>query len=74
MRGFGQSNGEKVLVMVDGVPMNDGMFKTIDWNLVPRDTIEKIEIVRGGGAGAMWGNLAEGGVINIITFIPILMP
>ena len=70
MRGFGQSNGEKVLVMVDGVPMNDGMFKTIDWNLVPRDTIEKIEIVRGGGAGAMWGNLAEGGVINIITRAP----
>jgi len=70
IRGFGQSNGEKVLVMLDGVPMNDGMFKTIDWNLVPRDTIEKIEIVRGGGAGSLWGNLAEGGVINIITRAP----
>ena len=70
MRGFGNSNGEKVLVMVDGVPINDGYFKTINWNLVPRDTIERIEIVRGGGAASLWGNLAEGGVINIVTRAP----
>ncbi|WP_347985837.1 TonB-dependent receptor [Methylomonas sp. AM2-LC] len=70
MRGFGAS-GEKVLVTVDGVPINDGFFRTIDWNQVPKDTIEKIEIIRGGGGAAMWGNLAEGGVINIITREPI---
>jgi len=70
MRGFSNANGEKVLVMVDGVPINDGFFRTIDWNLVPRETIERIEIVRGGGAASLWGNLAEGGVINIITREP----
>ena len=70
IRGFGASGGEKVLVMVDGVPINDGYFRTIDWNMIPRDTIEKIEIVRGGGAATLWGNLAAGGVINIITREP----
>lgn len=71
MRGLGNTGGEKVLVMVDGVPINDGFFKTIDWNQIPKDTIEKIEIVRGGGGGVLWGNLAEGGVINIITKEPV---
>lgn len=70
IRGFGNKGGEKVLVMVDGVPINDGIFKTIDWNQVPKDTIEKIEIIRGGGGATLWGNLAEGGVINIVTREP----
>ena len=70
MRGFGSTGGEKVLVMVDGMPINDGYFKTIDWSQIPKDTIEKVEIVRGGGGAALWGNLAEGGVINIITREP----
>lgn len=70
IRGFGNTNGEKVLVMVDGVPINDGYFKTIDWNQVPKETIDRIEIVRGGGGASLWGNLAEGGVINIITREP----
>jgi outer membrane receptor protein involved in Fe transport len=70
IRGFGNTNGEKVLVMVDGVPINDGYFKTIDWNQVPKETIDRIEIVKGGGGATLWGNLAEGGVINIITREP----
>lgn len=70
IRGFGQSNGEKVLVMMDGVPINDAYYKTIDWNAIPKDNIERIEIVRGGGAAGLWGNLAEGGVINIVTREP----
>ncbi|MGZ4958012.1 MAG: TonB-dependent receptor [Methylomonas sp.] len=70
MRGFGNKGGEKVLVMVDGAPINDGIFRTIDWNQVPKDTIEKIEIIRGGGGATLWGNLAEGGVINIVTREP----
>ena len=66
----GSAGGEKVLVMVDGVPMNDGYFKTVDFSQIPKDTIDKIEIIRGGGGAAMWGNLAMGGVINIITKAP----
>jgi outer membrane receptor protein involved in Fe transport len=70
MRGMGNTGGEKVLVMVDGVPVNDGYFKTVDWSQIPKDTIERVEIIRGGGGAALWGNLAMGGVINVITREP----
>ncbi len=59
-----------VLVMVDGVPMNDAMFRTVDWQQIPKNTIDKIEIIRGGGGASMWGNMASGGIINITTKAP----
>lgn len=70
IRGFGGSGGERTLVMVDGIPANDPFFRYIDWGKIPKDSIERIEIIRGGGATSLWGNLAMGGVINIITRQP----
>ena len=58
-----------VLVMVDGVPINDAYSGFIQWNRVPKENIERIEVVRGGGA-TLWGNYALAGVINIITREP----
>lgn len=60
---------KKVLVLVDGVPVMDPFYTTIEWFRVPLSNIDRIEIVRGGGS-ALWGNLAVGGVINIITKQP----
>lgn len=52
------------LVLVDGVPMNQsGMYQLQD---ISPEMIEKVEIVRGGGA-VLYGSEASGGVINIIT-------
>ena len=52
------------LVLVDGVPINQsGRYNLED---IPTDAVEKIEIVRGGGA-VLYGSEASGGVINIIT-------
>lgn len=53
------------LVMVDGVPMN---FRTgyYDLDTINIADVEKVEIVRGGGA-VLYGSDASGGVINIIT-------
>lgn len=52
------------LVLVDGVPMNQsGMYQLQD---ISTDAVEKIEVVRGGGA-VLYGSEAGGGVINIIT-------
>lgn len=52
------------LVLVDGMPLNQsGRYNLED---IPTDSIEKIEIVRGGGA-VLYGSEAAGGVINIIT-------
>ncbi len=52
------------LVLVNGVPMNiDGKYNLED---IPSDAIEKIEVVKGGGA-ILYGSDATGGVVNIIT-------
>lgn len=52
------------LVLVDGVPINQsGRYNLDDIGL---ENIEKVEVVRGGGA-VLYGSEATGGVINIIT-------
>lgn len=59
-----RGNEKGTLVLVDGVPINqEGRYNLED---IPVDAIEKIEIVRGGGA-VLYGSEASGGVINIIT-------
>lgn len=70
IRGFGNAYGTKTLVLVDGIPINDGYFRTVDWSLVPKGQVDSIEVIRGGGATSLWGNLAMGGVIDIITREP----
>jgi outer membrane receptor protein involved in Fe transport len=66
MRGLA---GIRALVLLDGAPLNDAFFGYVQWNRVPLETVERVEIVRGGGA-ALWGNYAMGGVINIFTRAP----
>ncbi len=61
--------GNQVLMLVNGVPMNNGTYRdgpgqylaTID-----PETIERIEVIRGPGS-VLYGSDAQGGVINIIT-------
>jgi len=63
IRGSG-SNG--VLVLINGVRLNDSRSGGMDLSLIPLNSIEKIEIVRG-GTSALYGADAVGGIINIIT-------
>lgn len=56
----------QVLVLVDGVRMNDSRQGATDLSLLPVEMIERIEIVRG-GTSALYGADALGGVVNIIT-------
>lgn len=61
------ANEGKVLVMLDGHPMNELLYQTVALgNRFPVDGIERIEIIRGPGS-AIYGGSAEYGVINIIT-------
>jgi outer membrane receptor protein involved in Fe transport len=69
MRGL-PTTETRMLVMVDGVPVNDPFFGYIQWNRIPLDNIDHVEIVRGGGS-PLWGNTAMGGVINVITHAPV---
>jgi iron complex outermembrane receptor protein len=63
------SSAEQVLVLLDGVRLNTGAGGSVDFATVPLDSIERIEIVRGGGT-AIYGSDAIGGVVNIITKAP----
>lgn len=58
----GVSNG--TVVMINGTPIN---WRT-NYNLenIPISAVERVEVVRGGGA-VLYGSQATGGVINIIT-------
>ncbi|MBL0105160.1 MAG: TonB-dependent receptor [Bacteroidetes bacterium] len=60
----------KVLLLIDGQEMNDGLYSTIQLgNHYPVENIERIEIIRGPGS-AMYGGNAEYAVINIISGEP----
>lgn len=69
MRGFGGTTEGRVLLLIDGVPMNDLYGGDIEWNRIPVSTIQRIEIVKG-ATSALYGSGAMGGVINIITKNP----
>ncbi|HEX2854648.1 MAG TPA: TonB-dependent receptor [Opitutaceae bacterium] len=66
LRGLGPSGASRSLILLDGVPLNDPFGGWVAWTLVPRESLARAEIVRGGGATA-WGNAALGGVVHLIT-------
>ncbi len=63
MRG---SNSNHVLVMLDGVPLNDPTTGAFDFSELTCDNVARIEVVRG-PHGILYGSSAIGGVVNIIT-------
>lgn len=67
MRGINDMG--KVLVMVDGIPINSSYGGTVEWNMIPPENIQKIEVVRG-PSSSLYGSYAMAGVINIITKKP----
>ncbi|HEX6950453.1 MAG TPA: TonB-dependent receptor plug domain-containing protein, partial [Nitrospira sp.] len=58
----------RALVLLDGVPLNDGFGGWINWGLIPND-LERVEIVPGGSSN-LYGTWAMGGVIHVITRTP----
>jgi outer membrane receptor protein involved in Fe transport len=63
------SKSEQVLVLLDGVRMNTSTRGAFDLSTLPLRQVERIEVIRGGGA-ARYGSDAVGGVISITTRRP----
>lgn len=68
MRGSGLNSKGTVQVMVDGMSLNpiDINHGVLPLNSIPVSNIEKIEVLPGGN-GVLFGDGANGGVINIVT-------
>jgi iron complex outermembrane receptor protein len=73
LRGLGGNAASRTLVLLDGIPVHSPYSTEIFWARIPRHRIERVEVIRGGGASA-WGNLSLGGVINIVTAEPERSP
>ncbi len=61
----GSTSGQ-VLVLLDGQRMNSAQSGDVDLSTIPLSGVQSVEVVRG-GASAMYGADAVGGVVNIIT-------
>jgi outer membrane cobalamin receptor len=64
--GIRGSTAGQVLIMVDGVPVNDPQLGGLDLNLISLDNVDRIEVIRG-SASSLYGADALGGVVNVIT-------
>lgn len=69
MRGFSENANSNTLVLVDGRRLNYSDSRSPDINFIPLHDIDRIEISEG-SSGALFGDQAVGGVINIITSKP----
>ena len=64
--GYVQGLNSRVLMTVDGVPMNQGDRGGINWDILPVDEVQSVEILKGAGS-SMYGSAAFGGVVNVTT-------
>lgn len=67
LRGFGAPAKSNTLILLNGRRLNDIDLAAIDYANIPRDSIDRIEIIRGNAGAVLYGDGAVGGVINIIT-------
>jgi iron complex outermembrane receptor protein len=67
-RGFNNSIGNKLLVLIDGRTVYTPLFSGVFWDAqdVLLEDIEQIEVISGPG-GTLWGTNAVNGVINVTT-------
>src|SRR5688500_3392176 len=68
MRGFsGRRSGQaRVLVLVDGQPINNGYTGAVNWTALTLADVDRVEVVRG-PFSSLYGGSAMGGVVNVLT-------
>lgn len=66
MRGFGANASSNTLILFNGIPLTNPDLMPPDLNVLPIETINKIEIIAG-SESVLYGDDAVGGVINILS-------
>ncbi|HEX2225080.1 MAG TPA: TonB-dependent receptor [Thermoanaerobaculia bacterium] len=60
------AESDQVLLLWNGIPLNSAYFGEINWQFVPTDGVERVEVVRG-PFSALYGSNAVGGVVQVFT-------
>jgi vitamin B12 transporter len=60
------ANSNQTLLLWNGIPLNDPFFGDVNWQFVPTEGVERVEVVRG-PFSALYGSNAMGGVVQVLT-------
>jgi iron complex outermembrane receptor protein len=69
LRGFGSNSSQNMVIMLDGVRLNENELASPVLSSIPIETVERIEIIRG-GSSVLYGEGGTAGVIQIVTRRP----
>lgn len=69
MRGLPANDQSRTLVLLDGIPLNKADEGSVNWNMINKNSIESIKVIKGPGP-AKYGSGAMGGVIDISSKKP----
>ncbi len=65
--------GSRSLIMVDGMSVLTPGVGEINWNTIPMENIEQVEVIKG-ASSVLYGSSALNGIINVRTTRPGLEP
>ncbi len=65
--------GSRALIMVDGMSVLTPGVGEINWNTIPMENIEQVEVIKG-ASSVLYGSSALNGIINVRTTRPGLEP
>lgn len=75
IRGLAPFRSRQVLFLVDGIPIQPSVYgDPAAYYNVPVQRLERIEVIKGGPSGILYGPSTVGGVINYITKRPSERP
>ena len=66
LRGLGANGASRVLVLEDGIPINDSFGGWVFWDRIPETSIASVEVAQE-GASSLYGSEALGGVVQFLT-------
>jgi outer membrane cobalamin receptor len=67
--GFSDATSNRVLALLDEVPIIDPANGGIIWDMVPIEELEQVEIIKG-ATSSLYGSSALDGVLNMVTVNP----
>ncbi len=69
MRGLPANDQSRTLILLDGIPLNKADEGSVNWNMINKNNIESIKVIKGPGP-AQYGSGAMGGVIDMTSRKP----